>query len=159
MGHAGEGQVTGFAGGARGQGEAQQACAFFGVVAEHFVEVAHAEEENRVGVLTLKVHVLLHRRREFGSRWHGVGGFVGWGGRNKNAVERLFVPPRLVVAAELTTCLARRPLRHLAQRLARHLLDILLNVLLVVGVAPAFHLVVLVSVDLVGDDLLDGMFG
>ena len=68
MGHAGEGQVAGFAGGARGQGEAQQARGLFGVVAEHLVEVAHAEEENRVGVLTLKVHVLLHRRREFGSR-------------------------------------------------------------------------------------------
>ena len=78
MGHASEGQVAGFAGGTRGQGKAQQACAFFGVVAEHLVEVAHAEEEDCVGVLTLKVHVLLHRRREFGSGWHSSVGAWGW---------------------------------------------------------------------------------
>tara|TARA_B100000676_G_C17687411_1_gene634491 strand:+ start:187 stop:660 length:474 start_codon:yes stop_codon:yes gene_type:complete len=69
--HAGEGHIAGgFAVVARGEGEAEQLRGLFGVFVEHLVKITHAKEQDGVLVLALEVHVLLHRRGEFGFGWH-----------------------------------------------------------------------------------------
>ena len=53
---------------ARGEGEAQQFRGFQGVVVEEFVEIAHAEKEQRVTTLGLRLDVLPKHGGEF-SAW------------------------------------------------------------------------------------------
>ena len=134
----------------------------FGVVEEHLVEIGPCEEErNRVGVLTLKMQVLLHCRREFGSWGHGSGGggLGDWGWENKNARGTIVSSHALgYCCGSLRLVLLVVSLVVLLDTLLVVLFNVLRSALLVVGVSPAFHLIVLVSIDLVGD-LLDGMFG
>ena len=47
---------------ARGDGQAEQGAGTLGVLAEHLVEVAHPEEQQRVGVAGLELAILLHHR-------------------------------------------------------------------------------------------------
>ena len=57
---------------ARGQRQLEGARRRERVLVEHFVEVPHPEEDDRIAVLTLGVEVLTHRRR-------CAGGFKGGG--------------------------------------------------------------------------------
>ena len=61
--HAGQRRLGRGAVVARGEGEAQRAGPDVGVVVEHFVEVAHAEQQDGVAVPRLDLAVLLHQRR------------------------------------------------------------------------------------------------
>ena len=49
--------------GSRGERELERARGDEGVLVEHLVEVAHAEEQDRVAMLLLGVQILPHRRR------------------------------------------------------------------------------------------------
>ena len=62
-GHPGERDLGGTAVVARGEGQAQLARGELGVVLEHFVEVAHPEEQNGLRIPSLDLAVLLHQRR------------------------------------------------------------------------------------------------
>jgi hypothetical protein len=56
---------------ARGEGQVEQARREHGVLEEHLVEVAEAEEDDRVGILVLDVEELPHERRVGGLSRHG----------------------------------------------------------------------------------------
>ena len=75
--HTGHGNRRAGRGAALGQGDIQQLRGAAGVVVEHLVEIAHAIEQQHVGVLRLDAQVLLHHRRVFvrGGRVIGHGEF------------------------------------------------------------------------------------
>ena len=56
---------------ARGEGESEHSRGGLGVLVEHLVEVAHAEEEDRALMPRLDLAILLHHRRRHGAA-HGV---------------------------------------------------------------------------------------
>src|SRR5258708_3202805 len=67
-------------GAARGEREVEQARGALGVVVKHLVEIAHAVEEQHVGVLRLDAQVLLHHGRGARKIWRGrlISRFDAW---------------------------------------------------------------------------------